>query len=58
MKSDELKADVEDIIAMARRAGIKGSPATIIDDKFKLDGLQTKDTFIQVSPLSLWRYDQ
>lgn len=33
---------------MARRAGIKGSPVTIIDDKFKLDGVQTKDTFIQV----------
>jgi len=46
--SNELKDEVEQTITMARQAGIKGSPATIIDNKFKLDGVQTKDTFVQV----------
>jgi protein-disulfide isomerase len=48
LRSTELSDEVEETIAMARRAGIKGSPVTIIDDKFKLDGVQTKDTFVQV----------
>jgi predicted DsbA family dithiol-disulfide isomerase len=48
LRSTELSNEVEEIITMARRAGIKGSPATIIDDKFKLDGVQMKDTFVQV----------
>lgn len=48
LTSTELSDEVEETIAIARQAGIKGSPATIIDDKFKLDGVQTKDTFIQV----------
>jgi len=48
LKTDELCEEVEETIAMARRAGIKGSPSTIIDGRFKLDGLQTKDTFVQV----------
>lgn len=48
LRSTELSDEVEETIAMARRAGIKGSPVTIIDDKFKLDGVQTKDTFVQI----------
>jgi len=48
LKSNELQDEVEETIAMARRAGVKGSPTTIIDDKFKLDGFQTKDTFVQI----------
>lgn len=48
MKSDELNDEVEATIAKARANGIQGSPVTIIDGKFKLDGVQTKDTFVQV----------
>jgi predicted DsbA family dithiol-disulfide isomerase len=48
LRSNELSYEVEETIAKARRAGIKGSPVIIIDDKFKLDGVQTKDTFVQV----------
>ena len=49
LRSDELKEEVEATVTKARRAGIKGSPVLIIDDRFKLDGVQTKDTFVQVS---------
>lgn len=48
LRSDELKEEVEATVTKARRAGIKGSPVLIIDDRFKLDGVQTKDTFIQI----------
>jgi len=48
LRSDELRHEVEETIATARQAGIKGAPVTIIDDKFRLDGVQTKDTFVQV----------
>jgi len=48
LKSNELNEEVEATIAKARANGIKGSPVTIIDGKFKLDGVQTKDTFVQV----------
>jgi predicted DsbA family dithiol-disulfide isomerase len=48
LKSDELNDEVEATIAKARANGIQGSPVTIIDGKFKLDGVQTKDTFVQV----------
>jgi len=48
LRSNELSDEVEETIGMARRAGLKGSPATIIDGKFRLDGVQTKDTFVQV----------
>lgn len=48
LRSDELKEEVEATVTKARRAGIKGSPVFIIDDRFKLDGVQTKDTFVQI----------
>jgi len=48
LKTDELSNEVERTIAEAHQKGIKGSPATIIDDKFKLDGVHMKDTFVQV----------
>lgn len=48
LRSNELTQEVEEGTAMARRTGIRGSPVTIIDDKFKLDGSQTKDTFVQI----------
>lgn len=47
--SDELNDDVESSIAKCRASGIRGSPVTIIDNKFKLDGVQTVDTYVQVS---------
>jgi len=48
LKSNELNDLVESTMANARANGIKGSPTTIIDGKFKLDGVQTKDTFMQI----------
>jgi len=48
LKSNALNDEVEVTMSNARSNGIKGSPTTIIDGKFKLDGVQTKDTFMQV----------
>ena len=48
LKSDELAREVEALIAQARASGIKGSPVVIVDGRFKLDGVQTTDTYVQV----------
>ncbi|KAF7972535.1 hypothetical protein HWV62_17838 [Athelia sp. TMB] len=48
LKSDALAREVEALIAQARASGIKGSPVVIVDGRFKLDGVQTTDTYVQV----------
>lgn len=48
LKSNQLAQEVEFLIAQARASGIKGSPVVIVDNKFKLDGVQTTDTYVQV----------
>jgi len=48
LRSDALAPEVEFLIAQARASGIKGSPVVIVDGRFKLDGVQTTDTYVQV----------
>jgi len=48
LKSQELQEEVNAIIANAKANGIAGSPVVIVDGKFKLDGVQPKDTYLQV----------
>ncbi|KZP13568.1 thioredoxin-like protein [Athelia psychrophila] len=48
LAGDEFAAEVEQLIAQARASGIRGSPVVIVDGKFKLDGVQTTDTYVQV----------
>lgn len=48
VKSKELQEEVDTLITTAKAKGIAGSPVVIIDGKFKLDGVQPKDTYLQV----------
>lgn len=52
LAGDEFAAEVEQLIAQARASGIRGSPVVIVDGKFKLDGVQTTDTYVQVGGLA------
>lgn len=48
LRGAENAAEVEHLIAQARASGIRGSPVVIVDGKFRLDGVQTTDTYVQV----------
>lgn len=48
VRSQELQEEVNAIITNAKANGIAGSPVVIVDGKFKLDGVQPKDTYLQV----------
>jgi predicted DsbA family dithiol-disulfide isomerase len=48
VKSKELEKAVDTLVATAKANGITGSPVVIVDGKFKLDGVQPKDTYLQV----------
>jgi predicted DsbA family dithiol-disulfide isomerase len=46
--SNEYEEEVAGSIAFARKAGIKGVPFTIIENKWALSGVQQEAAFIQI----------
>lgn len=56
--STECEEEVAGSIAFARKAGIKGVPFTVIENKWALSGVQQEDAFIQVSTVcpQLWYF--
>lgn len=48
LKSDELKEEVEQMCADARKKGVNGVPFTVIDGKWAVSGGQTADVYTQI----------